>query len=216
MNDPVNENGKPSANSSSSPDSVRLNQKEEAKPCNRERSQGWSVMTSREVASPPGRMGSPLGQFCGRASVLRAKSVFLLWRGSQDAVCSVSGALAERVIHAITNDKRNIHSTDEILRRPGAPGQVISGYKPYAKGLRYASEMGTASSRPLLKGCQQRQSKDRPLNRPRPERQNLSVPVSAAVQATKWPDGTSSCQPALKLRNMPQQSDRLQQAVRQH
>lgn len=224
MNDPVNENGKPSANSSSSPDPVRLDQKVGAKPSSRERSQGWAVMSSREVASLPSRMGSPLGQFQGRASVLRAKSASPLCTGIQDAVCSVIGVLLERVIPAITCDKRNIHSTDEILRRPGL-SQVNSGYKPMRKASVTRRRRERFLPGPVLKDLSSAKVGTHPAHWVGPERQNLSVPagtnlnmgkVSAALEATKWPDRTSSSQPAPQLRNMPQQRNWIRQAVRQH
>lgn len=203
-----------------------LGQKEEAEPrSRRERCQGCAAMRSREVASFPIQMGWPLGRFCERASVLRAKFVSLTSSGIQDRAHSVSPALAEKVIPAITSRKRNIHSTDEVPRRPGLRDQVSSGYKPDAKGPSQASEMGTASPRPHPKGCQQRQSRNDRSNPTRSQRLNLSVPagstphmgkVSQAVQAPKWPERTSSSQPAPSLRNMPQQRSGRRQAVRQH
>jgi hypothetical protein len=197
-------------------------QKEEAKPWGkalRERSQGYSAMDAREVASLPSRMGSPVGQVQGRVSPFRTKSVFsalICRRRSLAAACSVSGWPLALVIHAVTSSKRNVHLTDEVPRRPEVSAQVTPGHKSHTKGLDHASEAGTASPRPRPKGCQQRQSKstgDWTARRLGSERQNLSVShqagqdmgqVSPAAQATKWPERTSSSQPATLLRNRPQ------------
>lgn len=207
-----------------------MGQKEEAKPgspCPWERRQSSAAVWSYEVAGLPRQMGSPLGRYCGRASVLRAKSVFLPYTGNHHAARAVSCAGAVKVKQAITYGRGNIHSTDEVPRRPGLTSQVSPHYKSHTKGAGEASEVGTGSPRPHPKGCQQRQSRGRQSRATDPacsERQNLSVlsgsvlnmgTVSPAARATKWPDGTSSHQPAQMLRNMPQQRDPIRSTVRQ-
>lgn len=198
-----------------------LGQKVEAKPrgwCPRERSQGRAATHGLEVACLPGGMGLPLGRSQRRASPFRAKSVRLAgWPAVLGAAPAVSGAPLAPVRHAITFCTWIVRSTDEVPRRPGPRGRVTADYKSHTKGLPYASVTGTGSPRPRLQGCQQRQSRtaaDRLDRRPSSERQYLRVPwgpgrfmgpVSPADTATKWPDGTSSRQPAGLLRNGPQQ-----------
>jgi len=199
-----------------------LGQKVKAKPAGsscRERSQGRPVMGGHEVASLAGEMGSPLGRSCGRASPLRAKSgrsATLNWTGLV-AVNAVSGAPTTPALPAITSHTWNVCFTDEVPRRPGPQGLVIVGYKPDAKSQRHAPVTGTASLRPRLQGCQQRQSRGPGgpgSERLGSERQNLCMsgkllgfrgPVSPGIEAPKWPGGTSSCQPPGSLRNRSKQ-----------
>jgi hypothetical protein len=198
-----------------------LGQKVEAKPrgwCPRECSQGRTARHGREVACLPGRMGLPLGRSRRRASPFRAKSARLATRPAVlGAVFAVSGAPSAPVRHAITFCTWIIRFTDEVPRRPGPSGWVTADYKSYAKGLPDASGAGTGSPRPRPKGYQQRRSRKTSgrMAAQRPsERQNHRVPrgpgrsmgpVSPADTVTKWPDGTSSRQPAGLLRNSPQQ-----------
>jgi hypothetical protein len=207
-----------------------LGQKAEAKPlgCSqRERSQDRAAMGGREVACLPGEMGLPLGQSQERASPFLAKfgrsASFATGRA---AAYAVSGALLTLVIPAATSRVWFVHSTDEVPRRLVRSGQVSLGYKSHTKGPGHASETGTAFPRPRPKGCQQRQSRglrQRLAASACSERQNLRVPlgppgfmepVSPAIAATKWPDGTSSRQPAGPLSNSPQQPWPGQAAVR--
>jgi len=207
-----------------------LGQQVEAKPWGsspRERSQGRAARRGREVASLPGRMGLPLGRSRERASLFRAKFVlaeqFPSGRASANAV---SGAPLTPVLQAITFGTGFVRFTDEVPRRPGLLRRVTVSYKSYTKGWRHASATGTGSPRPRLQGCQQRQSRgalDRGSGRACSERQNLRVPqgplrfmgsVSPAITATKWPEGTSSLQPAGSLRNKPQQPEPEPAAVR--
>lgn len=205
-------------------------QKEEAKPTEilgRECSQGLAAMPSREVASLPSQMGSPMGRYGGRASPFRAKSVSSPHRRIRRAAHSVNGASALPARPAITSGKRNVHPTDEVPRRPDPHDQVSFSYKAHPKGSSHASEMRTSSSRPHPKGQQQRRSRGKSSRLTHwigSERQNLNVligssafmgSVSSAVKATKWPEGTSSPQPALMLRNRPQQPGGTRSTVRQ-
>lgn len=207
-----------------------MSQKEEAKPSeliSRESSQGWAAMPSREVASLPSQMGSPLGRYGGRASPFRAKSVSSPSQRIRRTVRPVSGAPALPALPAITSDPRNVHPTDEVPRRLDPQDRVSLSYKSYTKGSSHASEMRTASPRPHLKGRQQRWSRGRSGRSTGPigsEKQNLNVligssgfmnSVSSAAQATKWPEGTSSPQPALALRNKSQQPGGRRLTVRQ-
>ena len=200
-----------------------LGQKVEAKPvspCHRERCQGRAVMSGREVAGLAGVMGLPMGLNSGRVSPFQTKSGFpASISGSRGATDAVRGALRFQVLPAITSSRRSVHLTDELLRCPGARGQVSASYKPNAKGARDAPVAGTGSPRPRLRGTQQRQSS--PVLRD--ERQNLRMPsraegcmgsVSPGSAATQWPGGTSSCQHPGILRNSPQQPTRLRAAVR--
>ena len=121
---------------------------------------------------------------------------------------SVSGALTLPVRPAITSDPRNVRPTDEVPRRLDPQGRATWSYKSNTKGSGHASKMGTASPRPHPKGQQQRRSRGRSTWATKltvSERQNLNVfvgcagdmgSVSPAVEAPKWPGGTSSRQPA--------------------
>jgi hypothetical protein len=207
-----------------------LGQKVEVKPvglCHRERSQGRAAMCGHEVACLPGEMGLPLGQSHERASLFRAKFVLSAsFSTGRDAADAVSGAPMALVLHATTSCTQYVRFTDEVPRRPLLGGWVSLGYKSYTKGLGYASETGKASSQPRLKGCQQRQSRGARgqfAGNACSERQNLRVPsgslrfmgpVSPAIVATNWRDGTSSCQLAEMLSNSPQQPGPGQTAVR--
>jgi hypothetical protein len=186
----------------------------------RERRQGRAVMSGREVACLAGVMGLHMGLNSGRVSPFRTKSVFpASIAGSRAAIHAVNGALRVKVLHAITSCVWFDHLTDEFPRCPGSCGQANAGYKPNAKGPRYAPVTGTGSPRPRPQGTQQRQSSPAQWD----ERQNLRVPyravgfmrsVSPGPPAAKWPGGTSSCQHPGTLRNNPQQPFRLWAAVR--
>ena len=206
-----------------------LGQKEEAKPVSRshrERSQGRAVMRGLEVACLSIQTGSPMGRSRGRASPFLAKSVrsghFQTGRATASTVADGS-ALTPPVRHAITSDQRNTHPTDEVPRCPWPLRVKVSPvYKSNTKGLADAPATGTGSSRPRLWGCRQRQSRG-PRQCGDFERQNLRVPsgplrstgqVSPMPAATKWPDGTSSCQRVDWLRNRLIQPGRARSAVR--
>lgn len=199
-----------------------LGQKVEAEPVgdHRGRSQGRPAMDGHDVASFPSTTGLPLGQSdVKRASPFRAKfdqsASFATGRDTADAV---SGATTALVQHAVTSGTQHVRFTDEVPRRP-VRQRVSLPHKSNTKRGGYASETGTAFPRPRLKGCQQRQSRGlRPSRFLGPgagsERQNLRVPpgplrftgpVSPAVKATQWPQGTSSSQTAGTLSNSPQQ-----------
>ena len=206
-----------------------LSQKVEAKPRGsspRERSQGRAARLGHEVACLPGRMGLPLGWSRGRASPFRAKCVLSgqVQTGRVSAY-AVSGAPMTPVFQAITFCTWFVRFTDEVPRRLGLTRRVTASYKSHTKGLHDASVAGTGSPRPRLRGCQQRQSRGalgRGFGRACSERQNLRVPhrplrfmgpVSPAITATKWPEGTSSLQLAGLLRNIPQQPGQEHAAV---
>ena len=208
-----------------------LGQKAETKPMgliiHRECSQDRAAMGGLEVASLPGEMGLPLGQSHERASPFLAKFVLSAFSATgRDAAQAVSGAPIALVLPATTSRTQYVRFTDEVPRRPVLGGLVSLGYKSHTKGWGHASETGTAFPRPRPKGCQQRQSRgadDRLAGHPCSERQNLRVlpgplrfmgPVSPATAATKWRDGTSSCQLAGLLSNSPQQPETGQAAVR--
>ena len=209
-----------------------LGQKVEAEPvgrCPRERSQGRAAMRGHEVASFPGEMGPPLGQSHERASPFLAKFVLSdSFATGRDAAHAVSGVLIAPVVQAITSSIQNARFTDEVPRRLGPQGRVSLGYKSYTKGRSQASAAGRASPQPRLKGWQQRQSRGVCLSRLTDpstcsERQNLRVPqgpprfmgpVSPAIKANIWPEGTSSPQLAGPLSNSPQQPERAPAAVR--
>ena len=229
MNDPVNENGRPSANLSSSPDAVRPAPEGGDKTGYyiRERSQGRAAMPDHEVASPPSLMGLLMGQSCERASALRAKFASpTRWRFAE-AMYAVNRSGAGRVKHAITWRTRINHSTDEVPRCPGRKAQVSTGYKSHTKCLSDASEMGTGSSRPHPKGCQQSQSRGNRRVLPEATSKGKTsvycsdwartwAKLAPAVKATKWPGQTSSGQTVNQLRNMPQHLVRIRAMVRQH
>lgn len=185
----------------------------------RERSQGRAAMCGHEVACLTGGKELHLGWSIERASSAGARfgQSALFSTTGRVAVNAVSGAPRLPVVHAITSRTGNVCFTDEVPRRPAPQGRVSLGYKTATKGQGDASEMGTASPRPHPKGCQQRQSRGlrgRRSARACSERQNLRVPcgplgftgpVSPAITATKWRDGTSSCQKVGPLSNSPQQ-----------
>lgn len=193
----------------------------------RESSQDCAVMCSREVACLPGEMELPLGWCSERATTLLAK--FDRSASSvtgHDAAHAVSGVLCAPVLHATTFRAGKVRFTDEVPRRLIPPGWVNLGYKLHAKGWGDASEAGTVSPRPRPKGCQQRQSRGlrwRQVANACSERQNLRVPpgplrfmgpVSPVINATQWPDGTSSRQFAGLLSNSPQQPESGPAAIR--
>ena len=207
-----------------------LSQKVEPKPAGdcRDRSQCVAVRRRSDVAGLPSRTGLPLSRKYRRASALLAKSVFSASLRGRDAAHAVSGVLIRPVPPAIMPSTRNVHSTDEVLRRLASCRRVRADYKPDAKGRLDAPVKGTLSSRPLLQGWQQRRSRRAwsPLGAPKlSERQNLRVPlgspwfmgaVSPETQTTKWPDGTSSHPVDGSLRNVPQQPAAAQVAVHPH
>jgi hypothetical protein len=176
-----------------------------------ERSQCGPVMSRNEEASFRGLVGWRLGRVGGRASPLWAKSAVSAFFGRPpSAACTVSGGWFDPVQLVITPDAWLDHITDEVPRCPPPPAGVSNGYKQHVKGPRYASVAGTASYRPRLQGCQQRQSSSSPFEG-RHERQNrkqsVHAPatgiVSQAIEATTWPTGTSFRKPAVLLRNIP-------------
>ena len=207
-----------------------LGQKAEAKPLGltrRERSQGRSAMGGREVAGLAGKMGSPLGQRQERVTISVAKFGRSAFPATGRATAqAVSGGLVSQVRHAATSCVQSVLSTDEVPRRLLPTGGVSLGYKSHTKGQGDASEAGTVFPRPRPKGCQQRQSRGlrwRLAAGACSERQNLRVPpgpfrstrpVSPATAATKWRDGTSSCQLAGPLSNSPLQPEPGRAAVR--
>jgi hypothetical protein len=207
-----------------------LSQKAEAKPVgstHRERSQGCAAMRGHEVACLPSEMGPPMGQSHERASPFLAKFVLSAsFATGRVAAQAVSGAPMALVLPAATYRTQHVRFTDEVPRRLVLGGLVSLGYKSHTKGWGHASETGTAFPRPRPKGCQQRQSRGagvRLAAHPCSERQNLRVPlgplrfmgpVSPVTAATKWRDGTSSCQLAGLLSNSPQQPETGQAAVR--
>ena len=173
-------------------------------------------------------MGPPLGRSHERTSPRRVKFGWSARTSSRAAAHAVSGApMIAPVLQATTSRTQYVRFTDEVPRRP-VFGRVSPDYKSHTKGQGQASEAGTTFPRPRPKGCQQRQSRGRRPGRlagPHAcsERQNLRVPhgplrfmgqVSPAVQATKWPEGTSSSQTAGLLSNGPQQPESGRAAVR--
>lgn len=195
----------------------------------RERSQRWVAMPIDEVASLPGWTGLLLGQSPShtlRTSPFRVKYGWSASATGRAVADAVSHALRTLVLHAIMPGTQHVLLTDEVPRRPVPQGWVSQGYKSYTKGQGHASEAGRASPQPRLKGCQQRQSRgvwSWETDDARSERQNLRVPpgsfrsmgsVSSTTAATKWPDGTSSCQPVEVLSNSPLQPKWRQAAVR--
>jgi hypothetical protein len=207
-----------------------LGQKVEAEPVgnHRGRSQGRAAMHGLEVASFPGEVGPPLGQSCERASPFRVKfDLSASFATGRDAAHAVSGAPTALVMPAATLSTQHVRFTDEVPRRP-LSGGVSLDYKSYTKGRGHASAAGTAFPRPRSKGSQQRQSRGLHPGRfagpgTGSERQNLRVlpeplrftgPVSPAVEATTWPERTSSAQPVGLLSNSPQQPQPGQAVVR--
>ena len=177
----------------------------------RERSQGRPARACREEAGLAGPMGSRLSRVGGRASPFRAKSVAL---SAQKELLATAGAVGwgqtGAMFHALTLDRRFVHFTDEVPRRQAVGRLVTARYKKNSKGKPDASVPGTRSHWPRLQGCQQIQSspatvRDERCNRYQSVRQGSGMEkVSLAAAATKWPDGTSSRQPAVPLRNVSQ------------
>lgn len=191
-----------------------LGQKVEAKPGSpfpRERRQGRAARAGREVACLAGRMGSRSSRAGGRASPHRAKSAS---RSAQSgflvAAHAVGCAQSVAMLHAITLDRWLVRFTDEVPRRQAAPRSVRASYKMITKGKPHAPVPGTRSRWPRFRGCQQIQSSLalRPDQRCNRYRRFAAVfvmeKVSLAAAATKWPDGTSSRQPVVPLRNISQ------------
>ncbi len=195
-----------------------LGQKAEVKPGSSspwERCQRRPAMACGEEASLSGLMGSRLSRVGGRASPLRAKSVSFSPRkrvlGVAHAVGSVqTGAMC----HAITLDTPFVHSTDEVPQRRADLRSVTASYKMNSKGKPHALVPGTRSHWPRFQGCQQIHSSSAPSRNERCNRYQLPCQgldmekVSLAAAATKWPDGTSSRQPAVLLRNVSQHAAR--------
>ena len=189
-----------------------LNQNTEAKPWgdSRERSQCDSVMGRSEEASFRGLVGLRLGRVGGRASPHWAKSVVSAsFKGPPAAARTGSGGWSDPVILAITQDTWLDHITDEVPRCLPPPAGVSNGYKQHVKGPRDASVAGTVSYRPRLQGWQQRRSsgvlfggRHERQNRKQTVRAPVTRTVSRAIEATKWPAGTSFRQLALRLRNI--------------
>lgn len=207
-------------------------QEVEAKPagnCRGRNSQRGPAMDRDDVAGLPSGIGWPMGRGHGRASALLAKSVFSAsLERRRGAIKTVTGTPTDPVRHVIMYRIRKVHSTDEVLRRLTSPRWVTADYKPDAKCQLYAPVTGTESPRPRLRGWQQSWSRsvwDRSGGPIGCERQNLRVPtgsvrfmgpVSLAGEAAKWPEGTSSPQPANRLRTSPQQPQTAQTAVHPH
>jgi hypothetical protein len=191
-----------------------LGQKVEAKPERRsfrERRQRRPAMACGEEARLAGRLGSHLSRIGGRASPLRAKSVALSAQNELLAtVAAVTCGPTDAMLHAITSDTRFVHSTDEVPRHRAAPRSVTASYKKNSKGKPHAPGPGTRSHWPRLQGCQQNQSSPAPSRDERHNRYQFvgqesdTKKASLAAAATKWPDGTSSRQPAFPLRNVSQ------------
>ena len=205
-----------------------LSQKVEPKPAGdcRDRSQCVAERRRSDVAGLPSRTGLPMSRPCRRASALLAKSVFSASPPRRrDAAHAVSGVLTRPVLPAIMPGTRKVHSTDEVPRRLAAVRRVTAGYKPDAKGRQNAPVRGTVSSRPPLRGWQQRRSRGARARVGVPqlsERQNLRVPlgsprlmgaVSPETQTTKWLEGTFSPPVDGSLSNIPQQPAAAQGAV---
>lgn len=210
-----------------------LGQKVEAKPVvvHRERSQRWVAIHQWRSGQPPRRSRVALGpesQSNATSLPLSGEVVGLsaFMTTGRVVAYAVSGAPTILVLPAIMPSIQHGPLTDEVPRRLVLWGQVSPGYKSYTKGLGHASEAGRASPQPRPKGCQQRQSRSlwsRVTDDACSERQNLRVPpgplgsmglVSSATAATKWPGGTSSCQPAGLLSNSLAQPKLGQVAVR--
>jgi hypothetical protein len=207
-----------------------LGQKAEAKPmglAHRERSQGRAVMRGHEVASLPSGMELPLGWSLERATLSLAKfDLSASFATGRHAAYAISGVRIAPVLQAITSRIWNVRFTDEVPRRPAPPGQVSFGYKSHTKGQGYASAAGTASPRPRLKGCQQRQSRGarwRLAASVCSERQNLRVPpgplrftgpVSPDPFRHQMARGDLLPSTGRTLSNSPQQPGQGQEAVR--
>ena len=191
-----------------------LGQKAEVKPGRsspRERCQRRSAMACGEEADLPGLMGSRLSRDGGRASPHRAKSVSFSPRKRVLGVAHAGGSVQTGAMrHAITWDTQFVHATDEVPRRRVALRPVTASYKMNSKGKPHAPVPGTRSHWPRFQGCQQIQSSSAPSRNERCNRYQLfcqsfdTGKVSLAAAATKWPDGTSSRQPAVPLRNVSQ------------
>jgi len=191
-----------------------LGQKAEAKPGSSspwERGQRRSAMACDGEASLAGLMGSRLSRVGGRASPLKAKSVSSSPRKRVLGVARAVGSVQTGAVwHAITLDIQFVHATDEVPRRRVVLRPVTASYKMNSKGKPHAPVPGTRSHWPRFQGCQQIQSSSAPLRDERCNRyQWLCLgldmkKVSLAAAATKWPDGTSSRQPAVPLRNVSQ------------
>ena len=202
-------------------------QKAQAKPGGSsvwERCQGVAARRRREEARPRCLMGSRFGPSRGRVRALMTKPVSPALWGSPGATRAVSRFQTAWVTHEITSGQWHARFTGEVPRRLRVCGGVTRDDKAMPKRRADAPVAGTASRWPGFQGCQQRQSRSGPLPAATTERQYRSEPcsgsgfmgkVSSALPATKWPARTSSGQPAVfTLRNVPQQSGRLDAAVR--
>lgn len=179
-----------------------------------ERSQGGSAMDRREEARLHGRTGWRVGWRGGRAPRARAKSVLPAPSGGVPGIATaVTGPQSLPVPGVVMSGRQCVRPTGEVPRRRFPPGAVTARYKQAVKGGPHASASGTVSLRPWPQGCQQRQSSPAP----RDERQNRSRStkprvvfgkVSSAAAATLRPVGTSSRQPAIRLRNVPRHGPR--------
>lgn len=181
-----------------------------------ERSQCGPVMDRSEEASFRRLVGLHLGQTEGRASPHWAKSAgSASFRSLPVIAHTVSGGRSDYLVsHAITQDTWFDHITDEVPRCLPPPAGVSKGYKQHVKGLRHASVTGTASYRPRLEGWQQSRSScshRKGGNERQNRKQSVNAPVtrivSQAIEATKWPTGTSFRKLADLLRNIPTGAD---------
>jgi hypothetical protein len=195
-----------------------LGQKAEAKPGSPspwERCQRRPAMACGEEASSSGLAGSRLSRVGGRASPLWAKSVSSSPRKRVLGVAHAGGSVQTgAMLHVITLDTQFVPSTDEVPRRRAVLRPVTASYKMNSKGKPHAPVPGTRSHWPRFQGCQQSQSSSAPSRNERCNRYQLpcqgldTEKVSLAAAATKWPDGTSSRQPAVLLRNVSQHEAR--------
>lgn len=197
-----------------------LSQKEEAKPrswTSRESSQGRAVMRGHEVASLPSRMGLLMGWSRERVSPFRAK--FGLFGQIQTGlVCAntVNTGPMAPVLHAITFCTWFVRFTDEVPRRLSRSGSVTASYKSIRKVCSTRRRWERALPGPILgDGSSARVEvhsvsslAGRALKGKTSEcRMSRSVHgrVSSATKATKWPEGTSSFQPAQMAKKQTQQ-----------
>jgi hypothetical protein len=173
-------------------------------------SQGDSVMDRLEEASSRCLAGLRIGCASGRASPLRAKSVFSasFWR-TPAAAFAVSGVQIGIVFGAITQGAWRDHLTGEVPRCLPLPAGVTAGYKLDRKASPTQRWRERRLVRPRLWGCQQSQSsggslagRHERLNRKQPVPSPVTRIVSLATKATTWPAGTSSRQLASSLRNI--------------
>ena len=179
----------------------------------RECRQGGPARGRREEARSHDQAGWRFGRDGGRASCASAKSVLSapIQRGLAVAQ-TVTHSPIVSVLHVVMPGFQRVLITGELSQRPSRSGWVTEGYKLAMKGLPHALATGTASHWPCPWRTQQRHStsatrKER-LYHPRSVVPGTVGKVSLAAAAILWPAGTSSWQPAFRLRNVP--SDRSQ------